>query len=280
MIIWLASYPKSGNTWIRSIVSALLYTDNGIFDFKLLNKIPKFPNKDYFKNFTSNFSDFNEIRKYWIPAQDRLNSDKKIRFLKTHHINCKIDQYYFTNKQNTLATIYIVRDPRNLITSISNHYSKSIADAKNFLLKPKFIAGHIKNQDTENNSIKTLLGTWSEHYKFWKKDNNDYLLIRYEDLIDNTENELKKIVLFLQKYMPIKTNEKKNVNIIKSTKFENLQNMENKGQFSENAHLSPSIKKKFFYLGPKNNWENILEKTIKDEIENQLFEEMKELGYL
>ena len=80
MIVWLASYPKSGNTWIRSIISSLLYTDDGIFNFTLLNKIPKFPNKNYFKNFTNDFGDFDQIKKFWIPAQERLNFDKKIRF--------------------------------------------------------------------------------------------------------------------------------------------------------------------------------------------------------
>ena len=34
MIIWLASYPKSGNTWVRSMVASLLYTDDGFFNFK------------------------------------------------------------------------------------------------------------------------------------------------------------------------------------------------------------------------------------------------------
>ena len=41
MIIWIASYPKSGNTWVRSIIASLLYTKDGIFDLKLLNKIEK-----------------------------------------------------------------------------------------------------------------------------------------------------------------------------------------------------------------------------------------------
>ena len=39
MIIWIASYPKSGNTWVRSLISAYLYSENGIFNFNLLKKI-------------------------------------------------------------------------------------------------------------------------------------------------------------------------------------------------------------------------------------------------
>ena len=56
MIIWLASYPKSGNTWLRSIISALLFTDDGFFDFELIKKIPQFPVERDFKDFTENFT--------------------------------------------------------------------------------------------------------------------------------------------------------------------------------------------------------------------------------
>ena len=129
MIIWLASYPKSGNTWVRSMISALIYSNNGLFNFDLLNYIKQFPSKEHLKNFTNDFSDFNEIIKYSIQAQQFINLDNEVKFLKTHHINCKINQYNFTNKENTLATIYIVRDPRNLVSSISNHYSKSLEDS-------------------------------------------------------------------------------------------------------------------------------------------------------
>ena len=43
MIIWLASYPKSGNTWVRSIITALAYSNDGKFEMKLLSQIHQFP---------------------------------------------------------------------------------------------------------------------------------------------------------------------------------------------------------------------------------------------
>ena len=50
MIIWLASYPKSGNTLLRAMLSAYLFSENGNFDFKLLNNIKQFPSKHYFED--------------------------------------------------------------------------------------------------------------------------------------------------------------------------------------------------------------------------------------
>jgi hypothetical protein len=280
MIIWLASYPKSGNTWVRSMITALMHTDDGVFHLDLLEKIKQFPNKIYFKIFTNDFANIHEIKKHWESAQDLINLDSKVKFFKTHHINCKINQYSFTNKKNTLATIYIIRDPRNLVSSISNHFSKSLEDSKEFLLTPKFLTGYNKFGDLEENSLKTLLGTWSEHYKFWKNNNKNFLLIKYEDLLENTNSELIKIITFIKKFTPIQTNEVKNKNIIRTTSFNYLKNLEEKGSFNENAYESIDNKKKFFNLGPKNNWENTLEKKIKDEIESKFYVEMKELGYL
>ena len=141
MIIWISSYPKSENTWVRSIISSLVHSESGIFHFNQLTNIPQFPDEKYFQEFTNNFRDINQIKKYWIIAQDKINLDNKIKFFKTHHINCKIGKDNFTNKENTKATIYVVRDPRNLISSISNHYSKTIEESFDFLTTPSLIGG-------------------------------------------------------------------------------------------------------------------------------------------
>ena len=280
MIIWLASYPKSGNTWVRSMIAALMHTNDGIFNFSLLDKIKQFPQKSNFQNLTNDLGNIHEIKKHWESAQDFINLDNEIKFFKTHHINCKIGQYSFTSKKNTLATIYIIRDPRNLVNSISNHFSKSVEDSKKFLFTPKIITKFEKEDDLENNSLITLLGTWNEHYKFWKNNNENFLLIKYEDLINNTNSELDKIIAFIKRFTPIQTDEIKNKKIIKTTNFNYLQNLEEKGGFDENAYDTNDTKKKFFNLGPKNNWENNLNKKIKDEIESKFYIEMKELGYL
>ena len=193
MIIWIASYPKSGNTWVRSIISSLIYSNDGNFDFDLLKKIQQFPNKKYFENFTNDFHNINEIKKYWIESQNFLNLDKEVKFFKTHHINCKIGEHAFTDKSNTLGTIYIVRDPRNLINSFTNHYSIDKNTAKNFITSRQSVTGALGEMKKENN-IFTILGSWNDHLKSWTKMNQNLLLIKYEDLIKNPLNEINKKV--------------------------------------------------------------------------------------
>jgi|TARA_Y100000389_G_scaffold198718_1_gene235736 hypothetical protein len=281
MIIWLASYPKSGNTWLRSMISALMYSKDGLFNFNLLSHIKQFPSKSYLKNFTNNFGNFNEVKKYFVSAQEFLNLDNKVKFLKTHHINCKIGEHNFTNRKNTLATIYVVRDPRNLVSSISNHMSLSLEDSKDFLLKPKLIVGSTnKQKKIDENDLKILIGTWAEHYKFWKYNNENFLIIKYEDLVNDVFYELNKIIKFLEKFVSVESNDNKIQNIINTTGFEFLKKLEKKGNFNENATDEFGIHKEFFHLGPGNKWQDILDKKIVDEIEKKLSKEMVELGYL
>mgnify|MGYP000208567419 CR=1 FL=1 len=92
----------------------------------------------HFHNLIENFQSINEIKKNWIISQDKINLDNKIKFLKTHHVNCKIGTDSFTNLDNTKGVIYIVRDPRNVITSIMHHFHKSsYKEAKESIFEEK-----------------------------------------------------------------------------------------------------------------------------------------------
>ena len=82
MIIWLASYPKSGNTWLRALLSSYYYSNNGDFHFNLLKKIEQFPEKKFFLEFTKNFELPITTSKYWIKAQNKINEKKNYFFLK------------------------------------------------------------------------------------------------------------------------------------------------------------------------------------------------------
>ena len=182
MIIWIASYPKSGNTWIRSLLASYLYSDNGIFNFDLLKKIEQFPSRPYFEFFLKDFTDIKKVSDYWIAAQDRINllNDRTI-FLKTHSALCTFENNPFTNKRNTKAVIYVVRDPRNVITSLSYHNSLSILDALDFITDSNQMS--VRNEwGGKEFGIATLLGSWSDHLKSWRNLNfAPILIVRYED---------------------------------------------------------------------------------------------------
>ena len=283
MIIWLASYPKSGNTWIRSFISALLYTDEGQNDFSNLKKIRQFPARSQFKDFVKDLQDPEQIFMNWTTVQNFLNLDKKIKFLKTHQVNCIIGKYEFTNDENTLGAIHVVRDPRNVLLSIKNHFSfNNYNEALEFISKERHWIGIEKSQDDKfrDNMIPTLISSWNIHYQTWKNKTKNYLLIKYEDLQENPEKEFYKIVNYLEKLTKNKFDEKKINKAIETTSFKYMQNLEDKGYFLENARSHNENKVKFFNLGPKNDWKKLLNNEIIEQINLKFNKEMKELKYL
>ena len=284
MIIWLASYPKSGNTWVRAIISSLLYSDDGMFKFSFLKKIDQFPEKKYFKDFVKDFGNFDLIKKNWILAQDKINLNNNIKIFKTHQGKYTVNNDDFTNNENTKAIIYIVRDPRNIVTSISNHFTKSVNESLKFMLSNSVIGDNKSFEESikdKNSRMLTLLGKWNDHYRSWTRKKDNLLLIRYEDLILNPKSEINRISMFLKNYMEFKVNNEKLDNIIKTTSFENLKKLEKEETFNEGV-LDKKTKNKvdFFYMGSKNRWEELLNKEITQSIEKNFYKEMKEIGYL
>ena len=278
MIIWLASYPKSGNTWLRLFISSILFSSDGNANFEDIKKIDQYPRRKFFDGLISNFEDMHEIKKNWITSQDLINLDNKIKILKTHHMHCEVDNYSFTNNDNTLGVIYVVRDPRNVITSIMHHFHKSsYKEAKESIFEEKKLIGSKK----DNDKMLTITGSWKTNYLSWKKIKKNFLLIKYENLISNPKNEFNKIVQYLQNLMNIEIDKKKIEKAINSTSFENLSELETKHGFEESVVDKKTGKnKKFFNLGPKNDWRKLLDNETINEIEEKFNSEMKELGYL
>ena len=171
MIIWIASYPKSGNTWVRSIISLLLFSKDGkMKNFDLLNSIEQYPTRKYFLDLVKDYDNPIEIQKNWIPSQKIINQDKKIRFFKTHNIFCKYGNNAFTDNSNTLGVIHVVRDPRNLITSLKHHWSlKSLEDVKKKIFDIQTMSG-LKNQIDKAYSFPVMISSWNNHYNAWKKN--------------------------------------------------------------------------------------------------------------
>jgi len=276
MIIWCASYPKSGNTWIRAIIASLVYSEDGLFNFDMLKKINLFPKRYYFKEFTNDYSNLKRISQHWINAQQNINAEEKLKIFKTHNGNYNFFGNDFTNKNNTAGVIYVVRDPRNIITSVANHYQLNLEKSLDFLLDEKRFLFNTNNpNDSSEENIITLLGSWKSHYNSWKISSNS-IIIKYEDLLINTKSEINKLSTFLKKFTKFNVSDQKIQNILKTTSFEKLKKMEEKEGFEEASNSTIN----FFNLGPNNDWKNVLGKNLIDSIEKNFNKEMKELGYI
>ena len=280
MIIWLASYPKSGNTWVRHFLASLIYSNQGKDGLEKLGFIMQYPKRDQFEKLVTNFDDFNQIKKNWINSQNLINSDNKLKIFKTHHILCSLGKDNFTDEKNSLGAIYVVRDPRNVISSILYHFNLSnTEEALNFIQRENTFIGNVKNK--VNYPLHTLIGSWKTNYNSWKFFGENFLLVKYEDLILNPNTEFKRIANFITNITNIKFSEEQIKKGIDESSFENLQKLEDKNGFIESVKDPENKKrKKFFNLGPRNNWKKSLDKKFVDEIENSFKNEMKELGYI
>ena len=277
MIIWLASYPKSGNTWIRIFLSSLFSKEKTkINDIS----IPLFPKRYHFDELTDNINDVEEFVKNCIHAQTKINLDNKIKILKTHNAFWRSGKFCYTDNINTSGCIYIVRDPRNVITSLKNHYYLSTyEDAFKFISDEKKLIGNIKNPRLES-ELPTVISSWKNHYNSWKKLKTNYLLIKYENLIDNPFAEFNKIISFLEKFFNYKFDSTDVDRAISYTNFEKLQKQESLEGFKEANKNTKGEPIKFFNLGPKNTWQKMLDSKTISKIENEFYTEMKEIGYL
>ena len=284
MFIWLASYPKSGNTLVRSLLSSYFFSEDGIYNFELIKNIKQFPNIKLFELIGVNIENEVEVVKNYIKAQEFINKENSVQFLKTHSCLFNINGNAFTNLKNSLGVIYIVRDPRNVVTSYANHTNVSTEIAADHLINLHQMGG-----DTDNklNAEKTRVytGTWNFNYNSWKsfKSTGRYLLIKYEDLIFKKEEVFLKILKFIHKLKKVKfeLNEEKFNKTITSTSFNEMKNLEKKiGFFEAKTNKVTGEKIPFFNLGEKNDWKKILDPNIRKDIEKAFKKEMIELNYL
>jgi len=285
MIIWLASYPKSGNTFLRSLLSAYFFTKDGNFQLDLLDKITQFPNINIFKKFGVDTSNDLEIVKNYINIQKKINSQnlKTIKFFKTHTSFYDINGYKFTDLNNTLGVIYIVRDPRSVVKSYANHNQMSLELATDKLLEFGTLTGETRHSQTAKDQIITHVGSWSSNYNTWKefKKLNRYFLVKYEDLVSNTEQTLVEILKFI--YMlgnsKPKIDNNKLKNTVKSTSFNVMQKLEKEKGFKEAIKDIDDNKITFFKYGLKKNDPSLFPKILNDKIQKELKNDLEELNY-
>ena len=280
MIIWLASYPKSGNTWLRSLLASYYFSKDGDFNFSVLKNIDQFPSYNHFKDYDKIFVNPTDTTKFWLEEQKKINSDNKIKLFKTHNALCKINGNSFTNSKNTLGAIYVVRDPRNVITSLANHYEINLDQAFEFMTTEQ--KGIIQKKGNSYVGFVALF-SWIFHQTSWV--NNKLfptLVIRYEDLQNETFLTLKKVINFIDNFDNSKSsfNKDKAKKSIQSCDFEKLKKLEiNEGFYESPISKKDSSRINFFKLGKDNDYNKLLNKDLITKMSLKFKDEIKKYNY-
>ncbi len=278
MIIWIASYPKSGNTYLRSVLSSYYFSVDGNFTFSLLDNIKSFPGIHY-SRYKSNSKI--EASKNWTNNQNYFFEKSKFNFVKTHNSMLPYEGNIFTSKEQTIGAIYIYRDPRNVITSFKNHYQIDYDEVFDFMIDNKSFI--IQNSYDGDYSNFTYLGSWNNHYISWSSTKEfKTMLIKYEDLQENKYEIFNDMITFVNNLNGNKepVNQDKLMQSIKSTNFSNMKNKEKNEGFAESVQSKVTGEKiNFFNLGFNNRWNKILPENLKIKIQNYFEKDLKFLKY-
>ena len=133
-------------------------------DFKDLEKIRAFPADPEINFLKKKYGPYKFVHmaEHWDYFQKNIIKKNKFTFLKTHNALVDVKNFSFTNLDNSLGLIYIIRDPRDVVISYSSHLNLSLEETTNYMTNNTLV------EKTPDNFDRTLLTSWSNHYNSWK----------------------------------------------------------------------------------------------------------------
>lgn len=271
-ILWLASYPKSGNTWLRAFLANYLLDTKTPQD---INALPDFVygdmRADYYEQLTGKaqadlaWPDINRLR----PQVHRFLADARpgTVLVKTHNVLSAIDDIPTITPEVTFGAVYVVRNPLDVAVSFSHHYGLTMEQgAKAICFKPL----EIKPKDGH---ILQVVSDWSTNARTWMNAPGLYLkVIRYEDMTRAATKTFAGVLDFL-KLPPDKERLKR---AIRHSSFKVLSGQERRTGFVERSRNAD----RFFRKGRVGTWREELAPAQVDLIVECHKELMTEMGYL
>jgi len=271
-LAWLASYPKSGNTWIRILLSHYLAGRAADFDINCLS-IPNAADMTVFdrvgvfppSELTLDEGDCARVSLYRClaaqgPAPVWLKIHDAFRRIATGDWLCPPDV--------SLWAVYVVRHPADVAISLSYHFGMSLEEAVAFMARPTAVIG--RNSRLQFGQV---LHTWSDHVNSWRRQSDiPVLLVRYEDLLEDPIAGFQQVLRGLR--LPV--DPERVVDVVEAATFARLQRHEVTSGFSERA---PWATAPFFRAGRAGQWRNQLSSTLIARLAADHRQAMDEVGY-
>ncbi len=245
-IIWLASFPKSGNTWIRVLLAHYFMPKNKAPD---INSLSQFTTGDIRKD----FFDRALGRPYeggsmedWIKVRQKAlrliaASKPNHHFVKTHCQTIRMFDLDVIPPEVTAAAIYVIRNPFDLAPSFARHQSADLDTTIDRMCSTQNIMA-------TPTGLYEPLGRWDDHVNAWTTAPGlPIYTIRYEDMLANPAKVFSGL---LTKFMKVPVDRPKLAYAIKSASFKSLQKQEKELGFFE----KPATMKSFFTKGQAGAW--------------------------
>jgi hypothetical protein len=274
-IVWLASYPKSGNTWTRAFLHNLVHVTSGQTEAQRINDLNQFSTGVAGKKLYDDIVGFkltdehrNEIAAVRAKVQQHIaDAVEGLIFVKTHQALVVDRGHLNINFAVTAGAIYIVRNPLDVAISYAHHLAKPIDFAIDFM--------NLKNAETAvtKKQVYETYGSWSQHVLSWtRKPHPAIYVMRYEDMLE----EPKKTFGALARHLLYKPTEEQLADAIDRSSFERLREQEEKAGFRER----PEKAERFFRDGRAGQWKEVLTSAQIVRIVDAHKEQMERFGYL
>jgi hypothetical protein len=275
-IVWIASYPKSGNTWARAFLHNLIKVRNGERDDQDINDMARFSTWDVdikrygrLLGFEPNNSEHRQEIAATRHAVQREVADatEGLIFVKTHN-GLFMDRGHSTiDFSATAGAVYIVRNPLDVAISLAHHVGSSIDDAIDRM--------SVTDAETDGTdfAVYEVHGSWSQHVWSWTRNDNRALhVMRYEDMLADP----KKAFSALANHLLIDSGRQQLRKAIERSSFARLQQQEKEKGFREQ---SPTADQNFFREGRAGQWISVLTPVQVDRIVRDHGEQMRRFGY-
>lgn len=299
---FIASYPKSGNTWVRLVAAAYALDDLEPVDFMdfdqkngtLAKHLWDDLNPHHYQS-TTPFAlkdiDFSVEVRLRPAAMLVLGRDvskapgRDVLLVDSHHANVSVNGMNLWNRQWTDRVVNLVRDPREVCCSLADHLGRTYEETAEFMADTEAQFPPAEGPDDENDDdseddardeapLHHILLSWSNHVQSWfESDDLPVLSVRYEDMLDDPVTAFQGIFEFLD--VPDLEEERIEA-AVEAVTFDRMRELEDEHGFP----LASDEQEYFFRSGQTEGWKEELPPEVARKIEKDHGEMMEALGYL
>jgi hypothetical protein len=272
-LVWIASYPKSGSTWMRAFLHNYIRQPDAPYDINRLTDLTAADiNAERYRRYDERpasrylVADVQRMRR--LVHRDLTALDSTLVFVKTHNAMLHVAGAPLITPEVTAGAVYIVRDPRDIAVSYSRHRGRSIDDTIAFMADPEAATGGTDSKVYEQFS------SWSVHVHSWtNRPDPRVLVVRYEAMLSAPEAVFGAQIRWLGDDPPPERLKR----AIRFSAFDELHAQEQANGFKERVAGSTAP---FFGSGQAGLWRHVLSPTQQARIERDHGTIMQRFGYL
>ncbi|OWY14197.1 sulfotransferase [Thioclava sp. JM3] len=274
-IYWLASYPKSGNTWFRAVLANYMSDSEAPVGINELNTGAIASSRGWVDDVigfdTADLTQA-EVQSLRPQVYRWASRDDAVGYHKIHDAySCDDDGRPLVDDLATLGAIYLVRNPLDVAPSLANHNGIDIDGAISLMANPN----HALARGTKSlkDQLLQVMGTWSDHVNSWTRAPDlNLMILRYEDMLAKPTEAFGQALTFLG----LSVEATRLARAIGFSTFEALSSQEAQTGFRER----PGKAERFFREGRAGSWRETLTSAHVDRIIGTHHDVMTRFGYL